>query len=272
MVRYSVSTWIYGDEPLEKSLQRLSKFGYDGVEIPGEPKKINAKRVRELLEKNGLGASSICGLYSTERDLTSSDAGTRRNAVQYVKNCAKFASDIGAEIVIVVPTAVGKTKPEKEREKEWKWAVSGIKEAGQYAGDLGVILAVEPINRFETYMVNRAEQAERLAREVALDNVKIMVDTFHMNIEEASPSNAIKKFGEKIVHVHLADNTRAPPGKGNTDFESIFNALKTVGYDRYLAMEFMPPSAYPYDAIREVKPEEFDRQTKESIENMKRIW
>jgi len=121
-------------------------------------------------------------------------------------------------------------------------------------------------------MVNRTEQAERLVREVALDNVKIMVDTFHMNIEEASPSNAIRKFGEKIIHIHLADNTRAPPGKGNIDFESIFNALKNVGYNRYLTMEFMPPIAYSYDAIKEVKIEEFDRKTKEAIENMKRIW
>lgn len=272
MVKYSVSNWIYGEEPLEKGMERLSKFGYDGVEIAGEPQKISTEKIQKLLEKYGLAASSICGIYTKERDLVSSSEKTRRGAVQYVKDCAKMAHEIGADIAIVVPSAVYKVKAEAPLEKEWGWAVEGIREVGGYAADLGVKLAIEAINRFETYFVNRIDQAVKLMKEVDLDNVRVMVDCFHMNIEEPSPANTIIQTGKKIVHVHIADSNRQAPGRGHTDFKSIVGALKTIGYDGYLAMEFLPPSADPYSALKGTRAGEFyDIYTRESIEFMKKI-
>ena len=146
MARYSVSTWIYGEEPLEKSMERLSRLGYDGIEIGGEPHKINAEEVKMLLKKYGLEASSICGIYTSERDLISSNEKTRHNAIQYVRDCTQLASQIGANLVIVVPTAVNKIHPEASPEQEWEWAITNIKDVGKYAAGLGINLALEALN------------------------------------------------------------------------------------------------------------------------------
>jgi len=273
VVKYSVSSWIYGDEPLERSMERLSKFGYDGIEIYGEPQKVSAKEIWRLSKRYGLEASSICGIYTKDRDLVSSSEKTRNNAINYVKDCAKMAHELGVSAVIVVPSAVNKVKPEVAPDQEWKWAVEGVREAGRYAMNLGVSLAIEALNRYETYLVNRISQAMELVEDVALDNVGLMVDCFHMSIEDESLANAIIAAKKKLLHVHIADSNRQAPGRGHTDFQSVVSALKQIGYSRYLTMEFLPPSADPYAALKGARTREFyDLYTKESIEYMKRIW
>lgn len=274
MVKFSVSTWIYGEEPLETSMERLHRFGYDGVEIVGEPKKLSANQIKELLKCYNLEASSICGIYNQERDLVSSNSEIRRNAIQYVKECSKLCREIDAPLVIVVPSAINKRGPEAHLEKEWEWAVEGIREAGEYAADLNVMLAIEPINRFETYLVNKVEQAIKLAEDVDLDNVQIMADCFHMNIEESSTiDKAIFNAKEKLIHIHVCDNNRLPPGKGHIDFKSIIRILKEINYDKYLTMEFLPSSADTYHALKGVRDKNFyEDYTRDSISYMKRIW
>ena len=270
MVKYSVSTWIYGEEPLEKSMERLARLGYDGIEIGGEPRKFTVKEVSRLLEKYNLEASSICGIYTNERDLISCQEKIRRNAIQYVKDCARLASQIGAGLVIVVPTAVNKIHPEAPPEQEWKWAIASIREAGEYAAGLGVNLALEALNRYETYFVNRIDQLLELREKVHLDNVQIMVDCFHMNIEEKSLPATIKRGGEHVIHVHIADSNRQAAGRGHTDFKAVVNALNSIGYDRYLTMEFLPPAADPYSALKGARATEFyDLYTSESINHMR---
>jgi D-psicose/D-tagatose/L-ribulose 3-epimerase len=135
------------------SLQRLKQFGYDGVELAGEPQQINVDNVRKLLEEYGLNCTSICGIYTAERDLSSSVASVRKNAVQYVKDCVDLAVNVGASTVIVVPSPVGKSKPDTTMEEEWTNVVQSLKEAGPYAAERNIMLAIEALNRFETYLV-----------------------------------------------------------------------------------------------------------------------
>lgn len=274
-MKYSWSNWVYGKEPFEKSLERLSRFGYDAVEIKGEPDEYEATKVSELLKSYGLKASSIAGIYpwpTEERDLSNPDEKIRERAVDYIHRCAKFANEVGIPLVVVVPSPVAKLTPLVEREKEWKFSVDSVKKAGELAANLGVMLAVEPINRYETYLVNNVDQALEFATEVGLNNVRIMLDCFHMNIEEADPAASIRKAGKSLIHLHIADSNRKAVGRGHTDFQGIMRSLEEIKFDGHITMEPLPPLPDPYIALKGTIPSEIlDRNTEECIDYLRRI-
>jgi D-psicose/D-tagatose/L-ribulose 3-epimerase len=163
MYQYSVTQWIYGNEELETSLVRLKKFGYGGVELAGEPDKMDLDTVRSLLNKYDLSCTSICGIYTAQRDLSSPNAEIRSSAIKYVRACVDMAAQLGASVVIVVPSPVGKSGPDSSYPEEWKLAVSSLKEAGAYAESRNIIFAIETLNRFETYSVNNSTFAPNKA-------------------------------------------------------------------------------------------------------------
>jgi sugar phosphate isomerase/epimerase len=274
-MKYSVMNWIYGTEPLEKTLERLSRLRYDGISLKGEPDQYNPSRVRELVREYGLEVASIDGIYpwpTEERDLCNPDERVRKRAVEYVKKCIDFAFAVNAPLVVVVPSPVGKNRPLAPKEKEWEWAVESVREVAEYALRKGIEIAVEPINRYETHLLNTCEQALEFVKEVAVENAKIMLDCFHMNIEEADPAAAVRRAGKMFIHMHVADSNRQSVGRGHTDFKSIMRSLKEIGYERYLAMEPLPPLADPYDALTKmVCPELFDLYAEECINNLKAI-
>lgn len=272
MARYSVSQWIYGREPIENSLERLARYGYDGVELAGEPRSTDVTRVKQLLSDNGLVVSSICGLYRPERDLSHSDPQVRREAVQYVKECVDLAAETGAEVVIVVPSPVAKPAPTSPIETELDLAAESLREAGEYAGSQGVTLVLEALNRFETYLTNKIDKVLALAGRVDLPSVAIMVDAFHMNIEEASLPDTIRRADGAVRHVHIADSNRESVGRGHIDFRAFVEALNQIGYSGWYTMEFLPPTSNPYLAAEyEADQHLFDVFTKESIERMRAI-
>lgn len=273
VVKFSVTQWIYGEEPLETTVKRLSKFNYDGIELIGEPKEVNVRETKQLLKKNGLEVSSICGIYTSERDLINANEKIRRNAIRYVKDCIEMAASFNAKVVIVVPSAVNKTRSMAPFDMEWNWAIESLREVGEYGAELSVILALEALNRFEAYFVNRMDQLLRLMKDANSKNVRVMADTFHMNIEEVDLAKAVRKVDKNLVHVHLSDSNRQAVGMGHIDFHSIVKALKDISYDRYLTMEFLPPMADSYAAIKGLRDVElYDTFTRESIEFMKKIW
>jgi D-psicose/D-tagatose/L-ribulose 3-epimerase len=273
MNKYSVTQWIFGNEELETSLQRLKKYGYDGVELAGEPDKMDLDAIQALLNKYGLECTSICGIYTAERDLASPNPAVRRNAVRYVQACTDMAERLGASVVIVVPTPVGKTDPDTTSREEWELAVASLKEAGAYAETKNVYLAIEALNRFETYLVNKLDAAKKMVEEVNCSRVRIMADLFHMNIEERNHAASIKNIAPYLVHVHIADNTREAAGFGQTDFAEVVRALLEIDYQGCLTMEFMPPVSNPYLAARQSESGElFDQYTRQSIEHMKGLF
>jgi sugar phosphate isomerase/epimerase len=270
MIKYSYNTLVYAGEDIETSIARLSKFGYDGVEFVGEPTKMDTGLIKELLKKHSISASTICAIYNAERDLVSSDRQIRKHAVDYIKNCIDFASEIGAHGISLTPTACMKIYPETDRETEYSWAVEGIKESGIYAGEKGVRLTVEPWNRYENYFINRLEQSLELVNRVNLPNVGCMGDTYHMNIEETDIADAIRMAGDKLYHLHIADSNRAAPGRGHIDFQPIAQALRDIKYSGYLTMELLPPFADPFNGTR--CEEFYDQYTEESILFLKQLF
>lgn len=272
MFKYSFDALVYHGEDFATSIQRLSKYGYDAIELVGEPEHYNFGQVRELTAAHGMKVSSICSIYNAERDLGHPDAGMRKRTVEYVKRIADMSAEVGAPTMIVAPVANMRIKELGSREDEWKWAVEGIREGGEYAAKLGVNLCIEAWNRYETYMLNRLDQAVAMMKDVDLPNVGIMGDTFHMNIDEANVAEAIRQSGDALIHIHLADSNRAAPGIGHTDFKPILQALKDIDYKGYVTFEILPAAADPFGVMERGGGQEFfDEYTQKSIDYIKAI-
>jgi len=265
-MKYSISNWIYGDEPLQVTFQRLRKYGYDGVELVGEPQRYDTQEVRGLCQEFGLSVLSILGwsIWPLERDLAHPDPQMRQKALKYASECVDLAVAVGAPLVVVIPASAGRTRPigdvssekawKEAMEREWGHAVESVRKAAAYAEQKGVLLAIEPINRFESFLVNNVDQGLRFVQEVGSELVKLHLDTFHMNIEDKDPAEAIRKAGDLLVNMHISDSQRGPVGHGHTDFKAIIRALKEIGYQGALTMEPVP--SVP-DAFMAISMEEF---------------
>jgi D-psicose/D-tagatose/L-ribulose 3-epimerase len=237
LMHLSMHNWMR-QEPIEATLERLASCGYQSIEISGEPTRFDTREVKGHLDRLGLRCWGSVTLMTAGRDLVHEDPYVRYGSVQYLKDCVKMIHELEGEIFCVVPSTVGKVSPLASPEEEWQWAVEGLKEVVAMAEPLGVRVGIEPLNRFETYFVNRHDQALRLARDVG-GNCGIVLDAFHINIEEADPLGAIRAAGEHLVD--FADNNRFPPGQGSWDWPALIGTLKEIGYDGALTAEFVMP-------------------------------
>ena len=274
MYRYSMTQWIVGHEKIEYSFERLKKYGYDGIEFAAEPYTTDQDKMVDLLEEYGLICTSLCGIFPEDRDLTSGEPGEAEKAVQYIKDNVDFAKKVGAPYMIVVPSPVGRTEPLPGRSYETAWAnaVSNVRKAADYAQTQGIRLAVEAINRYETYLVNTLSKALAFVREVNHPAVGIMADMFHMSLEENNIGASLRMIAPYLMHVHIADNTREAAGLGSTDFKEMFYVLKDIGYEGPITMEFMPRLANPYaSGDMETQSKLMDQYAKQAICYMKTL-
>lgn len=193
-----------------------------------------------------------------DRNLLARDEAQRARSVQYVKDIIKMVKELDGHMVSVVPCTVGKIVPDGRPEEEWKWAVDALKEIYNYSEASGIVIGIEPINRFETYFINRAAQALTLAEAVG-PNCGVCLDTFHMNIEEADMFEAIRAAKGKLVGFHVADNNRMAPGMGHLNWKKIIDTLREINYDEVLSVEFCAPldrtPANPYPDSIDENPE-----------------
>jgi sugar phosphate isomerase/epimerase len=266
----SYSVLPYGDEDLDTSFARIKGNGYDYIELLADPATFEVPKIRQLIERHDLPVGSVCMIYMTETDLVSDDAAIRLNTRNYIRDMIDRASEIGVQYMPITPTANMKVAPVAPVEDEWKWAVEGIREVGEYAQAKGIKLVIEPWNRYETYLVTRLGQAVEMAREVDLPNVGVKGDTFHMNIEETSIVEAIRGARGLLWHMDFADNTRAAPGCGSLDIDAITRALAEIEFAGIINMELLPASGDPFASIRGGKSEEFkDEYTAKAIETVR---
>jgi sugar phosphate isomerase/epimerase len=250
----SMHNWMR-QEPIEVTLERLADCGYQSIEISGEPKRFDTKEVRNKLKELGLTCWGSVTLMTEGRDLVHEDPYVRFGTIQYMKDCVQMIHELEGQILCIVPSTVGKVTPMASPEEEWQWAVEGLKEVEAFARPLGVRIGVEPLNRFETYFLNRHDQAIRLAQDVG-GTCGVVLDAFHINIEEADPIAAIRNTGEYLIDFHIADNNRYPPGQGNLNWRTLIGALKEIGYDGALTVEFVQPiDRSPVAAVTDVEEE-----------------
>ncbi|MGD2104916.1 MAG: sugar phosphate isomerase/epimerase family protein, partial [Anaerolineae bacterium] len=262
-MRYAISNWIYGEEPLRETFARLACFGYQGVELVGEPERYDTDLVLELCEEYGLRVTSVlswCIWGIPGRDLTSATESERTAAEDYMRQCTDLASDVGAPILVILPAPAGRTAPAGEPESEGEWlsaykvewdrAVDSVCRAAAYGAERDVSLALEPINRYETFLVTNVSQALPFLDDVGSDNLKLHLDTFHMNIEEPDLAAAVRQAGDLLVSMHVSDSNREAPGRGHIDFDALMSALEDVGFEGPLTLEPVPPGSDPFLASR----------------------
>jgi sugar phosphate isomerase/epimerase len=235
----STHNWMRA-EPLGTTLKRIKELGYESIEISGEPTQYDIKETRRLLKEHGIRCWGCVTLTLGERNLAAKDEGQRARSVDYVKSVITMASELDGEILTLVPATVGKVVPDGTEQEEWKWVVDATRECFAHAKKKGVRIAIEPLNRFETYLFNRCAQALALADAVSPE-CGVCLDTFHLNIEEEDMHEAIRLAGRRLFDFHVADNNRFAAGLGHLDWTKIVGTLKEIGYDGALTNEFVAP-------------------------------
>lgn len=227
-------------EPLRRSLERAASLGYESIELTGEPDAHPLDETAKLLADHGLRCWGAGSVMRGDRNLAAADPARRARTVEYLRATARMSAALGGSVLTVVPATVGQVVPEAPADREWAWVVEGLQAVAEETRSLGIGLAIEPINRFETYLVNRADQALALAHDVGPD-CGVCLDTFHLAMEESNPLAAIELVGPRLRDVHVADNNRLAPGMGTFDWPAVVATLERVGYRGALAAEFMPP-------------------------------
>lgn len=250
-IKIGVNAWVW-TSPFTTSdpaslglLDKAKKMGFDTFEFGLEdPSHVDPAKLKERAEAQGLRLV-ICGAFGPDRDLTSDDAAVRANSLDYITKAIDICKKSGTP-TLAGPSysAVGKRRhvPAEQKKVEWDLAVKGLKEAAHRAADAGVRIAIEPLNRFETDLINTAEQCERLINDIGAANVGFHLDSFHMNIEEKDSGAAIRRAGAKLFHFHTCENDRGAPGSGrNIDWEGVAKALKDIKYDGDAVIESFTP-------------------------------
>jgi sugar phosphate isomerase/epimerase len=272
-MRLGVCAWIYGDAPLGETLGRIAAAGYDGVELPGEPGRWAPQETRRLLGRHHLAPLALtasCMYPQTPRDLANPDPHIRLQAVRYVAGCLRFAAEIGSPLVQMLPSGETRLRPIAARDDEWRWSVEGMQTAAREAERLGVRIAVEPLNRYEAYLVTTAQDARAYVADVGSPWVGITVDVFHASIEEADVAGALRAAGPALWHVHLADTNRQALGRGHLDLRAVLEALQAIGYAGAGVLEVMPPGPDPFSSIKDARSAAvLDQYLRESLARLR---
>jgi len=227
---------------LETNLARIAALGYDGVELAiRDPRLVDRDDLQRLVRKYGLSVPAIgTGQAWGEEGIsfTDPDLEVRRAAIERIKSHVPVSARFGA--VIIIGLVRGILKPSIDPSQAMDWLVDALRECCEAACPHGIRLALEPINRYETTLINTAAQGLELIERVSADNFGLLLDTFHMNIEEPVIEESIRQCGERIFHFHVADSNRWYPGAGHLDFKSILSALFATGYSGWVSGEFLP--------------------------------
>lgn len=243
LMRFGINTFLFTFPFTNESttwFKTFKKWGFDSVEIAiDDPAAIDPGFIRSELDKAGLTCCSVCGAFGPDRDL--------RGTVEAQDNSRKYLTDLIDQAVILgapvvagpIYSAVGRiggAEP-KEYQQQWKTVVKNLKPLCKYAAKKGITLCVEPLNRFETDFINTVEQALKLVNDVDSPALKLLLDTFHMNIEEKHQADAIKKAGRLIGHFHACGSDRGTPGNDHIAWDTIARALKAAKYDGGVVIE-----------------------------------
>lgn len=238
---------------LEENLLRISRLGYDGVELAvRNPEEIDVEKVVGLCKAYDLPIVAIgTGQAWGEEGLSLTDPlpETRKGAINRLKSHIQLASFNRSKVIIGLIR--GMYQQDVSTQQTMEWLIEGILECVDFAKKYpGVTLSIEPINRYETNMINTIQEGIDLLNLLKLEEVGLLVDTFHMNIEEADLLNSIKLAGGKINHVHFADSNRWAPGRGHIDFKSIVTQLHEINYSGFISAEILP-KPFPDSCVEE---------------------
>ena len=248
MFKFGVDTFIWSEAFSEKDLWIIPKakaLGFEVLDISiSKPETFPTQLVKEKVKETGIEVVTTTTL-NKPTNLISPDPAVRKRGVGIMKKMVDINVELGSKIIGGVSYAAwGYLSGKPRTEQEWAWSIDGMKEIAQYAQEKGeMVIAVEPVNRFETHFLNIAEDGVRYCQEVGFDNVKVHLDSFHMIQEETSFREAVETCGKKYLgYVHVCESNRGIPGTGLVPWKEFFLALKNINYTSPLVIESFDPS------------------------------
>lgn len=238
----------------ESNLARIAEWGYDGVELAiRDPALLELSLIESLLDKNHLQVPAIGTgqAWGEERlSFTSPDKETRTGAVTRIKSHIRLAQRLNS--LVIIGLIRGITPAGQTHDQSMNFLIECLQECAEEASSHNVRLALEPLNRYETDLIHTAEDGLEMIKQVSSSCLGLLLDTFHMNIEEANIEESIRNCGGHTFHFHVADSNRWYPGAGHLDFKSILHCLQSTGYQGWVSGEFMPLPDAPTAAQRSI--------------------
>jgi len=246
-MKFAAHTFLFAFPFTDESLpvfRTIREIGFEAVELSfNEPGDFDPHKVKKALQEQQLECCALCGLFGQGRDLRGTPE-EQDDACTFIRTCIDTCSEL--ECVLLsgpLYSRVGRTDPTtgEQRQEQLKIVARHLNELCCYAEGKGVLLAVEPLIRFESDLINTCQEALELIDEVTSPQLGVHLDTFHMNTEETNPSLAVIEAGKRLFHVHAADNHRGAPGTGTFDWKGFTDALRYVEYDRAIVLEAFHP-------------------------------
>ncbi len=231
------------DDDLLPLIGKAYQAGFDTAEFPLLfPKELDYTALREELDRLDMRASCGTGL-GPDTDITHPDPNVRADGIDHLKACIRGAARLGSPVLGGVTYAPWAVFPQDNREKRRESCIRSLKEAASFAQDHNVVLCMEVLNRFEGYLINTVAQGIGIIEEVGSPNLKLHLDTFHLNIEADQIDAEIRAAGQHLGHFHCVANNRKPPGEGHIPWLAVRQALEDIGYQGYLVAEiFVNPA------------------------------
>jgi len=233
--------WIYRGD-LNKSIAKAKSAGFQAIELfAASADAVDATALSRWLTESDIRLAAVgtgAGKVLHGLSLTSPDVTVRREAVRYITDMIAFGAEFGAHTI--VGSMQGRFEPAQDEQRVLSWLVEGLRELSTEAAQRGVCLILEPLNRYETNLINTLGQGIGLIRDNRLTHVGLLADLFHMNIEEVSLSGALLEAKDYIEHIHFADSNRRPMGMGHTRINDISLVLRDIHYHGYLSAEALP--------------------------------
>lgn len=251
IIKFSICSWTFGNIPLDKTMEFVAQAGYDAIEIRADVNNYNWTDILRLSKKLSLeigGLTGDTGWPNEDQDLANANLSNRKKAVDYFKRQVEAVREVEGNYLVICPSAVGKIAPMGSGSEDWKWAVDSVQQLTPLADALDVILVIEPLNRYESCLINTAQQAVDFAKDVGHPKVRMLLDSYHMNIEEQDMESPFMCAKDYLEILHVADSNRQSLGRGHINFEQFFSGSKKAGFDGTIVVECTPPGPNPFQA------------------------
>lgn len=242
-MKFGINTFLFTSPFTNTSTRLFPRFkawGSDGVEIAVEnPADFDPVFVKAQLDRQGLTCTSVCACFPPSRDLRGTPA-QQRATIAYMRRLVDMAGVLGTDIVMgPLYSATGRAEavPPVEYRRQWRTVRGHIKAICDYAESQGKVICMEPLNRFETDFLNTVDQGLQMISEVKSPALKLLLDTFHMNIEEKKPADAIRRAGKHVGHIHASASDRGTPGNDHVDWSGVAEALQDIHYSGAVVIE-----------------------------------
>ena len=241
-----VCTWTFGPRPISEIARRVQALGYDGVELHGDLEAFKPRETAALFADHGL---EIFSLTPDNVDPATPDRAVRTAALDYYRRLVDFAADAGGAIVSF-HGLVGRVAPIASMAEEEALLIESLRTVCEHAGSAEVRVVYEVLNRYESHLVNTGDAALALIERVGVDNLFVLLDAYHMNIEEAALPGAIRSVAGRLGLFHVADSNREGIGRGHTDFAAVVRALDAIGYGGPVIVECTAAGANPFTPVK----------------------